>query len=184
MAVLAGLAMLIVGTRPIDPDQPSLIPGPVLTPTHVFAEGFAELHEQLGTEVMGWPVEPEHPVIDADSVQRTTTGLAVWRKGTLPAFTNGAQTFELKPEFQAASVPSRFERLADCIIARESRGNPNAVNRSSGASGLGQFLGSTWKSTPQGKAGYSVFDPVANRAAVIWMLSVGRGREFVTIGGC
>lgn len=81
-------------------------------------------------------------------------------------------------------VTPALARLADCIIARESGGYAGAVNPRSGASGLGQFLPGTWRTTPQGKAGLSVFDPVANRQAVIWMLSVGRGREFVTIGGC
>ena len=73
-----------------------------------------------------------------------------------------------------------------CIIRLESRGNPSAVNPRSGASGLGQFLPSTWRTTPQGRAGLSVFDPVANRAAVDWMISVGRAHEFVAVtsGGC
>ena len=84
----------------------------------------------------------------------------------------------------SSSVSSALERRADCIIWRESRGYAGAVNPRSGASGLGQFLPSTWRTTPQGRAGQSVFDPVANRQAVIWMLSVGRGREFATIGGC
>jgi hypothetical protein len=84
----------------------------------------------------------------------------------------------------APAAPSRLDRLVECVIWRESRGNPNAVNPRSGASGLGQFLRGTWLSTPQGRAGYSVFDPSANRAAVRWMIEVGRGREFVTIGGC
>jgi hypothetical protein len=75
---------------------------------------------------------------------------------------------------------------AACIVRFESRGNPNAVNRSSGASGLGQFLPSTWRTTPQGRAGLSVFDPAANLAAIEWMLSVGRAREWVAVtsGGC
>jgi len=73
-----------------------------------------------------------------------------------------------------------------CIIAHESQGNPRAVNPRTGASGLGQFLTSTWRTTPQGRAGASVFDPVANRAAVQWMLDAGRAREFsvVTSGLC
>jgi hypothetical protein len=83
-----------------------------------------------------------------------------------------------------AGYSPRLHALADCIIWRESRGNPSAVNPRSGASGLGQFLRSTWATTPQGKAGYSVFNAAANREAVLYMLSVGRGREFVTIGGC
>lgn len=85
---------------------------------------------------------------------------------------------------QPTGAASVLERRADCVIWRESRGYAGAVNPRSGASGLGQFLPSTWRTTPQGRAGYSVFDPVANRQAVIWMLTVGRGREFATIGGC
>ena len=75
---------------------------------------------------------------------------------------------------------------ANCVVWYESRWNPNAQNRVSGASGLGQFLPSTWRTTPQGKAGYSVWDPYANHAAVVWMLSVGRAREFdvVRVGLC
>ena len=74
----------------------------------------------------------------------------------------------------------------DCVIWYESRGVPTAVNPRSGASGLGQFLPSTWRTTPQGKAGYSVFNAAANREAVAWMLAVGRGREFevITRGLC
>lgn len=75
---------------------------------------------------------------------------------------------------------------ANCVVFYESRWNANAVNPRSGASGLGQFLPSTWRTTPQGKAGRSVFDPWANHAAVVWMLEVGRGREFqvITRGLC
>ena len=63
------------------------------------------------------------------------------------------------------SVQDWALRVAKC----ESSYNPNAVNRSSGASGLFQFLPSTWASTPQAKAGKSVFDPVANAQAAAWL---------------
>jgi soluble lytic murein transglycosylase-like protein len=53
-------------------------------------------------------------------------------------------------------------------IARcESNYNPYAVNRSSNASGLFQFLPSTWAFTPQ--HAQSVFDPVANATAAAWL---------------
>jgi hypothetical protein len=72
-----------------------------------------------------------------------------------------------------------------CIIGVESKGDPTARNRS-GASGLGQFLPGTWASTPQGRAGLSVFNPAANRAAIQYMLDAGRAREFdaVRFYGC
>lgn len=84
------------------------------------------------------------------------------------------------------AVVSVSSARAACIIAHESRNDPRAVNARTGAAGLGQFLGSTWRSTPQGRAGLSVFDASANRAAVEWMLAQGRAREFsvVTSGLC
>jgi hypothetical protein len=72
-----------------------------------------------------------------------------------------------------------------CIVAHESQGNASARNRS-GAAGLGQFLPGTWASTPQGRAGLSVYNPDANRAAITWMIAAGRAREFdaVRFYGC
>jgi len=83
------------------------------------------------------------------------------------------------------TAPAVANARVECIIRVESRGDPSARNRS-GASGLGQFLPGTWASTPQGRAGYSVFNAAANRAAIAWMLSVGRAREFdaVRFYGC
>ncbi len=81
------------------------------------------------------------------------------------------------------SVPST---RVDCIISHESQGNPSATNKHSGAAGLGQFLSGTWRTTPQGQAGMSVYDPTANRAAIVYMLQAGRAREFdaVRFYGC
>ncbi len=58
-------------------------------------------------------------------------------------------------------------RIMDC----ESNGDPDAYNPYSGASGLFQFLPSTWASTAP-KAGYpdaSPFDPEANTASAAWL---------------
>ena len=49
----------------------------------------------------------------------------------------------------------------------ESRYHPNSVNYSSGASGLFQFLPSTWAFTPY--ASYSPFDPKYNALAAAWL---------------
>jgi soluble lytic murein transglycosylase-like protein len=57
----------------------------------------------------------------------------------------------------------------------ESRYHPNSVNSSSGASGLFQFLPSTWSGTPY--ANQSPFDPRANSFAAAWLYShYGPGR--------
>jgi len=64
-------------------------------------------------------------------------------------------------------------RVARC----ESVLDPSAVNPSSGASGLFQFMPGTWLTTPF--ADQDIFDPVANANAAGWMWSVGRRNEWV-----
>jgi hypothetical protein len=62
-------------------------------------------------------------------------------------------------------------RIAWC----ESRYHPNSINTDSQASGLFQFLPSTWSGTPWAKQ--SPFDPVANAQAAAWLYShYGPGR--------
>jgi hypothetical protein len=60
-------------------------------------------------------------------------------------------------------------RVARC----ESNLNPNAVNSSSGASGLFQFMPGTFAFTPNGKRGEDIFDPWANADAAGWMWANG-----------
>jgi uncharacterized protein YraI len=63
-------------------------------------------------------------------------------------------------------------RVARC----ESVLDPTAVNASSNASGLFQFLPSTWATTPY--ADQDIFDPVANANAAGWMWAEGRRNEW------
>ena len=58
-------------------------------------------------------------------------------------------------------------RIIDC----ESNGDPDAYNPYSGASGLFQFIPSTWASTApkSGYGGHSVFEPEANVASAAWL---------------
>ena len=63
---------------------------------------------------------------------------------------------------------------AMCVLAHESKGNPNAKNSRSTAAGLFQFLRSTWNSVPGSITGGSydsgrVYDPEANIAAAAWL---------------
>jgi soluble lytic murein transglycosylase-like protein len=64
-------------------------------------------------------------------------------------------------------------RIAKC----ESGYNPNAINPS-GAAGLFQFMPSTFRNTPPGRAGGSIWDPSANAQAAAWMYSQGRQGEW------
>jgi hypothetical protein len=67
--------------------------------------------------------------------------------------------------------PSNRVEETLAIIDCESNGDPDAVNPYSGASGLFQFLPSTWATT-SAKAGYegaSPLDPEANIASAAWL---------------
>jgi uncharacterized protein YraI len=66
-------------------------------------------------------------------------------------------------------------RVARC----ESNLNPNAVNRSSGASGLFQFMPSTFAFTPNGKAGESIFNAYSSADAAGWMWANGMRNHWV-----
>ena len=67
-------------------------------------------------------------------------------------------------------------RVAYC----ESRFNPSAYNTSSGASGLFQFIPTTWAiaSVRAGYAGASVFDPVANANTAAYMFANLQARQW------
>src|SRR5262252_3434131 len=92
---------------------------------------------------------------------------------------------EYASQAAGTTLPSRLPAVAspriECIVHYESGGDPNAYSRSSGAAGLGQFRLGTWMSTPQGRAGLSRYAPAAARAAMAWMLSQGRAREWVPV---
>jgi soluble lytic murein transglycosylase-like protein len=66
-----------------------------------------------------------------------------------------------------ASLGAALQTWALKIAKCESNYNPYAVNRSSGASGLFQFLPSTWAASPY--HAQSVFDPSANTHAAAWL---------------
>lgn len=63
-------------------------------------------------------------------------------------------------------------RVAQC----ESNFNPGLVNPSSKASGLFQFLPSTWQTTPYRSR--DIFSAKWNALAAMWMWSVGRRNEW------
>lgn len=66
-----------------------------------------------------------------------------------------------------ATGTSAFER---CVISHESGGNPRAVNASSGAGGLFQFLPSTWASLGMGYPGGAQTAPYSVQVAAFWKL--------------
>lgn len=72
-------------------------------------------------------------------------------------------------------------RIANC----ESGYNQFSKNRNSTASGVFQYLASTWKATDQGKMGLSVFDAEANvKAAVSYIASRGHANPWNASRSC
>ena len=69
-----------------------------------------------------------------------------------------------------ASLGSRTQDIAICVAHAESNFDPLAVNPTTGASSVFQFMPSTWSSmsTQAGWGGHSVFEARANVAVAAW----------------
>jgi hypothetical protein len=79
------------------------------------------------------------------------------------------------------AYPALSQGRAWQILEHESLMMPDpahAKNPSSSASGIAQFLVSTWMSTPYGRAGISIWSPYGQALAMGWMHTVGRGCEW------
>ena len=74
-------------------------------------------------------------------------------------------------EYGLSDEEDRFMRVMWC----ESRGDPDAVNAESGASGLMQHIPRYWdeRARAAGFQGASPFDPIANIYASVWLLDTG-----------
>ena len=111
-------------------------------------------------------------------LQRTLVYLGVLLFGVAVSLTPTDSPVEAQSPVAADAIeygislglpPAWAYRVAWC----ESRYQPAAYNRWSGASGLFQFVPRTWAATPQGRAGLSPFDPYANAAAAAWLFHHG-----------
>jgi hypothetical protein len=101
----------------------------------------------------------------------------VRRVGTKPA----PAPADIEAVIRAAAAtwgadPAQLLRVAWC----ESRYNPLAYNARSGASGLFQFIPTTWaaNSVRAGYGGASVFDPVANASTAAYMFRNGQAWQW------
>jgi transglycosylase-like protein with SLT domain len=91
------------------------------------------------------------------------------------------------PDYIAKAIHDAFTPLGDRAVQWafnvawcESRYHPTSVNTSSGASGLFQFLPSTWAFTPEHAS--SPFDPVANALAAAWLYNRDGPSQWVCQG--
>jgi hypothetical protein len=77
-----------------------------------------------------------------------------------------------------------IDSLLTCLAWHESRHTPTAVNPRSGASGYLQFLPSTFRQTPPGRRGESIFSVAAQLEAGRWMINQGRLKEWAVWRMC
>lgn len=81
---------------------------------------------------------------------------------------------------RAIALAAVAYRVDEGVLRRrawcESRFVTGAVNKGTGATGLFQFLRSTWNTTPYAR--FSRLDAFANALAAAWMIVVGRGSEW------
>lgn len=88
---------------------------------------------------------------------------------------------EIIKQANAQGYPSK---RAITIASCESGFNPDAKNKYSTASGVFQFIKSTWLSTESGKAGISPFDYKANIKEAITLLANGGESHWTASMSC
>jgi len=120
VAILVGILASVAGAR--------------AEPAPEFRLGFKALADRI-PDIAGQPLENEHYDINGDSLQRTTTGLMVWRKAdNWTAFTDGARTWVNGPNgVQDRPKDSRFPWEHD-DLARETSPVPGGGQTSFPAS--------------------------------------------------
>jgi len=128
-------------------------------------------------QVSAWAAELKQGLADYQA-QQDALAAAQAQAAVIAARSNHAPP----PPYIAKIINDAFSPLGPAAVQWainvaycESRYHPNSVNSESGASGLFQFMPSTWSGTPW--ASQSPFDPVANAQAAAWLYShYGPGR--------
>lgn len=115
-----------------------------------------------------YPIDAEHGIIYKPNIPTSTpikeisyTGQVYSQDEVQNLIISYSKEFQIDP-----TIPLR---IAKC----ESNYHWNSKNSSSTASGVYQFIASTWAGTPEGKSGLSPFDADANVRAAIRKISQG-----------
>ena len=129
-------------------------------PTGLVGRNAGQLSE-LALELHDNPPPPSPPAA------RPARALAAAAAFKPPPGSGGAGLAAIYAVFNGSPGLSWALRVANC----ESHYNPLAVNRSSGASGLFQFMPSTWNAN---FPGWNIWDPMAQARAALIFYNAGR----------
>ena len=174
-AVLVWTAILVVAVLP-RLQAPAAAPSPTLTQAFshqqqsILANVRAERAQQAqADQARTWSDQYNHDY-DAYQAKVQAEAAAIAEASRIAALNNHPGP----PAYIAKIINDAFSPLGPSAVQWavnvaycESRYHPNSVNSSSGASGLFQFLPSTWAFTPW--HAQSPFDPVANAQAAAWL---------------
>lgn len=174
-AVLVWTAILVVAVLP-RLQAPAAAPSPTLTQAFshqqqsILANVRAERAQQAQEDqARTWSDQYNHDY-DAYQAKVQAEAAAIAEASRIAALNNHPGP----PAYIAKIISDAFSPLGPSAVQWavnvaycESRYHPNSVNSSSGASGLFQFLPSTWAFTPW--HAQSPFDPVANAQAAAWL---------------
>jgi hypothetical protein len=128
-------------------------------------------------QVQSWSLELKQGLADYQARQAALAAATAQAKAIAARSNHPPPPPEIAKDITDAFSPlgAAAVQWAMNVAWCESRYHPNSVNSDSGASGLFQFLPSTWGGTPYAKQ--SPFDPRANAFAAAWLYShYGPGR--------
>ncbi len=126
-------------------------------------------HAQQMAQVQSWSDELKQGLADYAARQQAEAAAQAQANRISALSNHPAPPPDIAQDITNAFSPlgPRAVQWAINVAYCESRYHPNSVNSSSGASGLFQFLPSTWAFTPY--ASYSPFDPKYNSLAAAWL---------------
>jgi hypothetical protein len=133
-------------------------------------------------QVQSWSAELKQGLAEYQAKQQALAAAQAYAAKIAALNNHPAPPPEIAKDITDAFTPlgSRALQWAMNVAWCESRYHPNSVNSDSGASGLFQFLPSTWAFTPY--ASHSPFDPKYNALAAAWLYKRDGGSQWVCQG--
>lgn len=175
-AVLVWVVILVGVLLPrFDPPAPHYVSAAV-TQLSAFDRGSVvrntqsqRVHAQQMNQVQSWSSELKQGLADYEAQQQAQAAAQAEADQIAALSNHPAPPPAIAKDITDAFSPlgARAVQWAVNVAYCESRYHPNSVNSSSGASGLFQFLPSTWAFSPY--AAQSPFDPKYNALAAAWL---------------